>query len=144
MFDFTPQVRLCLFIGGLGGAVLRPLPGQQLVTRDQALAAALARGGRAALGRADTALAAGVLQAARAYPNPTVAATYTQDPPQYHYLADVTLDLPWLRAARIGAASASHAAARWGFALERELIRFDTDTVYTRALAALAHGRLPS
>src|SRR5690349_998606 len=128
--------------GALGCALVRPLPAQQLVTRDQAVAAALVRGGRAALGRADTALAAGVLQAARAFPNPTFVATYTKDPPQYHYIADLTLDLPWLRSARIGAAASAHDAARWSFALEGALIRFDTDTVYTRALAALAHARL--
>ncbi|PYP35746.1 MAG: hypothetical protein DMD46_11780 [Gemmatimonadetes bacterium] len=138
----TPLIPASVLAGALGCALLRPLPAQQLVTRDQAVAAALARGGRAALGRADTALAAGVLRAARAYPNPTFAATYTKDPPQYHYIADLTLDLPWLRSARIGAASSAHDAARWSFAFERALIRFDTDTVYTRVLAALAHARL--
>src|SRR5438034_313358 len=138
----TPLIPASVLAGALGCALLRPLPAQQLVTRDQAVAAALARGGRAALGRADTALAAGVLRAARAYPNPPFAATYTKDPPQYHYIADLTLDLPWLRSARIGAASSAHDAARWSFAFERALIRFDTDTVYTRVLAALAHARL--
>src|SRR5437667_298321 len=88
----TRLIPASVLAGALGCALLRPLPAQQLVTRDQAVAAALARGGRAALGRADTALAAGVLRAARAYPNPTFAATYTKDPPQYHYIADLTLD----------------------------------------------------
>src|SRR5213080_2503587 len=80
-----------------------PLPAQQPaqpVTRAQAVAAALTRGAPAAFGRADTAAAAGALRAARLYPNPSLAASYTKDVPHYHLLADVALDLPWLRAAR--------------------------------------------
>ena len=57
-------------------------------------------------------------------------------------IADLPLDLPWLRAARIGAAAAARDAARYGFAFERAAIRFDVDTTYTRALAALARARL--
>src|SRR6266545_2126877 len=67
---------------------------QQPVTRADAVTAALARGGRAAIGRADT------------------------------------------------TAAAAQDAARYGFAFERAAIRFDVDTTYTRALAALAWARL--
>src|SRR5438132_392856 len=122
-----------------------PLPAQQPaqpVTRAQAVAAALTRGAPAAFGRADTAAAAGVLRAARLYPNPSLAASYTKDLPHYHVLADLALDLPWLRAARVGAAASARDAARNGFAFGRAAIRFDVDTTYTRALAALAHARL--
>src|SRR5439155_23432486 len=97
----------------------RMLAAQQPVTRADAIAAALGRGARAALGRADTAAAAAVLHGARLYPNPSVAATYTKDTPHYHVIADVPLDLPWLRGARIGAAAASRDAARYGFPFER-------------------------
>ena len=121
---------------------LRPLCAQRPVTRAQAVDAALTRGARAALGRADTALAAGVLGAARAFPNPSLAATYTKDVPHYHYIADLALDLPWLRAPRIGAAAAARDAARYSFAFERAAIRFDVDTTYTHALASAAHARL--
>src|SRR5947209_9300713 len=114
----------------------------QPVTRAQAVAAALARGAPAAFGRADTAAAAGVLRAARLYRNPSLAASYTKDLPHYHVLADLALDLPWLRAARVGAATSARDAARNGFAFGRAAIRFDVDTTYTRALAALAHARL--
>src|SRR5216117_2669037 len=69
---------------------------QQPVTRADAVAAALARGARAAFGRADTAAAAAVLHGARLYPNPALAATYTKDVPHYHVIADLSLDLPWL------------------------------------------------
>ena len=115
---------------------------QQPVTRADAVTAALARGGRAAIGRADTTAAAAVLHTARLYPNPALAATYTKDVPHYHLIADLPLDLPWLRSARIGAAAAAQDAARYGFAFERAAIRFDVDTTYTRALAALAWARL--
>jgi len=123
-------------------ALYGPLAAQQPVTRDQAVAAALARGGRAALGRADTAAAAGVARSARAFPNPTLVATYTKDAPQHHAVVDLPLDLPWLRAARIGAAEAARDAARYDFAFTRAAIRFDVETTYTRALAAAAHARL--
>src|SRR5213594_108041 len=120
-----------------------PTPGSaQAVTRVQAVAAALSRGARAALGRADTAAARGFARSARAFPNPTVAASYTKDAPQYHAILDLPLDLPWLRAARIGAAESQRAATRYGFAFERATIRFEVDTAYTHALAAAAQARL--
>jgi cobalt-zinc-cadmium efflux system outer membrane protein len=118
------------------------LSAQQPVTRAQAAAAALARGARSAFGRADTAAAAGVLRTARLYPNPMATASYSKDVPHYHFLADLPLDLPWIRSARIGAAASARDAARYGFAFERAAIRFDLDTTYTRALAARARARL--
>jgi cobalt-zinc-cadmium efflux system outer membrane protein len=119
-----------------------PLRAQAPVTRAGAITAALERGPRAAFARTDTAAAAGVLHGARLYPNPSVAASYTKDVPHYHVLGSIPLDLPWLRAARIGAARWARDAARYGFAFERAAIAFEADTVYTRALAALAHARL--
>ena len=115
---------------------------QQPVTRAQAVAAALARGARAALGRADTAAARGVVRAARAFPNPTFSWTYTKAVPQYHAIVELPLDVPWLRAPRIGAAAFERDAVRYGFAFERARIRFDAETSYTNALAAAAHARL--
>src|SRR3989440_6608332 len=111
-------------------------------TRAQAVAAALERGARAALGRADTAAARGVVRAARAFPNPAFSATYTKAVPQYHAIVDLPLDVPWLRAPRIGAAEFERDAVRYGFAFERAAIRFDAETSYTHALAAAAHARL--
>ena len=115
---------------------------QQPVTRAQAVAAALARGTRAAFGRADSAAAAGALHGARLYPNPLLSATYTKDVPHYHVIADLPLDLPWIRAARIGAAASARDAVRYDVAFERAAIVFDVDTAYTRALAARAHAQL--
>jgi cobalt-zinc-cadmium efflux system outer membrane protein len=128
----------CLWAVALAG----PLRAQAPVTRAGAITAALERGPRAAFARTDTAAAAGVLHGARLYPNPSVAASYTKDVPHYHVLASIPLDLPWLRGARIGAARWARDAARYNFAFERAAIAFEADTVYTRALAALAHAGL--
>ena len=135
-------LRLSALVVGLDGAATVSLAAQHPVTRAAAIEAALARGARAAFGRADTAAAAGLLRGARAYPNPSFAATYTKDVPRYHYIADVSLDLPWLRSARIGAAAAARDATGFGFAFERAAIRFAVDTTYTHALATAAHARL--
>src|SRR6266404_9968736 len=118
------------------------LAGQQAVTRADAVAAALARGARVALARADTTAALGAARAARAFPNPTVSGSYTKDTPNYHAVGELPLDLPWLRGARIGAAEAARDAVRYRFAFERAAIRFDVDTTYTRGLAAALHARL--
>jgi cobalt-zinc-cadmium efflux system outer membrane protein len=118
------------------------LAAQQQVTRADAVAAALARGARVAIGRADTTAALGVARTARAFPNPTVSGSYTKDTPNYHALSDLPLDLPWLRSPRIGAAESARDAARYRFAFERAVIRFDVDTTYTRGLAAALHARL--
>ena len=118
------------------------LVAQQQVTRADAVAAALARGARVALARADTTAALGASRAARAFPNPTVSGSYTKDTPNYHALGELPLDLPWLRGARIGAAESARDAARYRFDFERAAIRFDVDTTYTRSLAAALHARL--
>src|SRR5216684_6151391 len=115
-----PAIALC-------GAPAVSLSAQQPVTREQAVAAALARGARAAFGRADTAAASGALHAARLYPNPTALGSYSRDVPHYHVTADLPLDLPWIRSARIGAAASARDAARYGFAFERAAIRFDVE-----------------
>jgi len=112
------------------------------VTRAEAVAAALAGGARAAIGRADTTAALGAVRTARAFPNPTVSGSYTKDPPNYHALGDLPLDVPWVRAPRIGAAEAARDAARNQFAFDRAAIVFDVDTTYTRTLAAAMHARL--
>ena len=118
------------------------LAAQQPVTRADAVAAALAGGARAALGRADTTAALGAVRTARAFPNPTVSGSYTKDPPNYHALGDLPLDVPWVRAPRIGAAEAARDAARNQFAFDRAAIVFDVDTTYSRTLAAAMHAQL--
>src|SRR5256714_8705103 len=133
---------LSVLATGLCACATTSLSAQQPVTRAQAAAAALARGARAAFGRADTAVAGAMLHGARLYPNPTAAASYTKDLPHYHVGAALPLDLPWTRRARLGAAASARDAARYGFAFERAAIRFDVDTTYTRALASFARARL--
>jgi cobalt-zinc-cadmium efflux system outer membrane protein len=118
------------------------LVAQQQVTRADAVAAALVRGARVAIARADTTAALGAARTARAFPNPTVSGSYTKDTPNYHALAELPLDLPWLRSPRIGAAESARDAARYRFAFERAAIRFDVDTTYTRSLSAALLARL--
>src|SRR2546427_2019639 len=62
-------------------------------------------------------------------------------PPRSTLFPYTTLFRSWIRSARIGAAASAQDAARYGFAFERAAIRFEVDTKYTRALAALARAR---
>lgn len=112
------------------------------VSRADAVAFALAHGPRVATARADSAAAYGDLAAARAFANPSFSATYTKSVPRYHYIFDIPIDWPWLRAPRVGAAGAGAEAARARFTFEVAAVRFDADTAYTVALAAQAHARL--
>jgi cobalt-zinc-cadmium efflux system outer membrane protein len=116
--------------------------GPREISRADAVTAALAHGPRAALARADSAAARSDLAAARAFANPTVSATYTKSIPRYHYLLDIPVDWPWVRAPRVGAARAGAEAEGARYAFEVAAVRFDADTAYTVALASLAHARL--
>jgi outer membrane protein, heavy metal efflux system len=113
---------------------------QEAVTRDDVIAAALSRGLRAALARSDSATAAGALRTARAYPNPTFTATYTKDVPQYHAVADFPIDLAHQAKGASARAALDAATARYTF--ERAAVRFEADTLYTRALDVASHARL--
>jgi outer membrane protein, heavy metal efflux system len=115
---------------------------QQPVTREQVVQAALARGPRVTLAATDTAAARAGLMTARAFQNPTVTASYSKDVPQYHASIDLPLDLPWLRSARIRAASEARVSAQSRFAFERASARFDAEVAYTKALGAAAQARL--
>jgi cobalt-zinc-cadmium efflux system outer membrane protein len=126
---------MCLLVATAASA-------QQPVTRAEAVAAALHRGARVAVGRADTVAALGAARTARAFPNPTVSGSYSKDTPNYHALGDLPLDLPWLRSSRIGAAESARDATRYRFAFERAAIRFDAETTYTRSLAGALLARL--
>ncbi|MFN2604176.1 MAG: TolC family protein [Gemmatimonadaceae bacterium] len=115
---------------------------QQVVSRSDAIAAALSRGARLALARADTAAARAQLATAGAFTNPSLAATYTKSVPQYHVTLDLPIDFPGVRGTRVASAKASLLAAQYRFRFERAAIILDADTTYTRAQAALAHARL--
>jgi cobalt-zinc-cadmium efflux system outer membrane protein len=82
------------------------------------------------------------LIAARALPNPTLAASYTKDQPPYHASLEFPIDFPWLRGPRVGSATAARTAAQYHFAFQRAAVALDADTTYTRALAAREHARL--
>jgi cobalt-zinc-cadmium efflux system outer membrane protein len=112
------------------------------VSRADAVAAAATHGPRLAIARADTAAAAAQLQTARAWQNPTLSATYSKATPQYHYVFELPLDLPYQRRPRVGAATASQRAAQYRFAWEQAAVQMEADTTYTRALAARAIAEL--
>jgi cobalt-zinc-cadmium efflux system outer membrane protein len=123
-------------------AAPRVVAAQQPVTRAQAEAAAIARGPLVALAAADTAGARAALIMAREFENPVVSASYSKDPPQYHATVDLLLDFPWLRSARIRAATEASRSAVLTFRFQRASARFDADVAYTQALGAAAHARL--
>jgi cobalt-zinc-cadmium efflux system outer membrane protein len=114
----------------------------QSVTRTTAIAAAIARGPRVAIARADSATARAELARARQFDNPTLALSFTKDAPQRHVGLDLPLDFAWWRNPRIAAAQAGLTAATLKYTYEREVVAFDADTIYTVALAAAARARL--
>jgi cobalt-zinc-cadmium efflux system outer membrane protein len=126
---------LLLAAAGAAGA-------QQPLSRSQAIDAALARGPRLAVARADTLAALAQLLTARALPNPSLSATYTKDAPQYHIIAGIPLDLGGIRSSRIQSAESARQAAALRYRYDRAAIIFDADTTYTHALAAVAHAQL--
>jgi outer membrane protein TolC len=115
---------------------------QTRVTRADAVSAAVARGPRLAIARADSAAARANLMLARQFENPALGLSFTKSAPQQHVSFDVPLDYPWLRGARIGSARASLGAATYRYAFERGAVAYDADTTYTRAQAAFAKARL--
>lgn len=115
---------------------------QQVVTRSTAIDAALARGARLAVARADTAVAAAQVISAGALPNPNLAASYTKAVPQIHVTLEMPLELAGQRGLRLGSAKAAQLAAQYRFRFERAAIVLDADTTFTRAQAALAHAVL--
>jgi cobalt-zinc-cadmium efflux system outer membrane protein len=123
----------------LSAAVARS---QQPVTREQAIESAVARGARSAVARADTLVAAAQLITARSWENPSLAASYSKDLPNYHAIVDFPLDITGLRGTRVRAAQASRLASQYRFEFERAAAALDADTSYTRALAALERVRL--
>src|ERR687885_451116 len=112
------------------------------MTREQAVQGALTRGVRLGVVRADTAVAFGELLTARAFPNPTLSASYSKSIPRYHVTAELPLDYTWLRGTRVGSAQAARQAAQYRFQFERAAVALDADTTYTQVLVALAQARL--
>ena len=115
---------------------------QQPITRQQAVEAAVTRGARAAVARADTLVGAAQLLSARQFDNPSLSASYSKSTPNYHEIVDLPLDISGARSARIRSAEALRLASQYRFQFERAAAVLDADTTYTRALAAFEHLRL--
>jgi cobalt-zinc-cadmium efflux system outer membrane protein len=118
------------------------LAGQQPITRQQAIDAAISRGARAAVARADTLVGAAQLISARQWENPSLAFTYSKSVPNYHEILDLPLDITGARSARIRAAQATRLASQYRFKFERAAAALDADTTYTRSVASLEHLHL--
>jgi cobalt-zinc-cadmium efflux system outer membrane protein len=117
-----------------------PIAGQVTpMTRAGAVAAALERGARLAVARADTAIAGAQLIGPGAVPNPGLAAIYSESHPNYHFVVDIPIDLPPFRSGRVHPAIVALEAARLRFQFTRGTIGLDADTTYTRTLAAREH-----
>ncbi len=112
-----------------------PAQAQRPVTLRQAIDAALAAP-RIAVARADSAAARAQVRVAHAFPNPTFVYDYTTDPPHNHLIPEQPLEYPWVRAARIRAASTGASAAAYLLAAERAAVRHDVEISYTQAAAA--------
>ena len=115
---------------------------QQPITRQQAIDAAVTRGARSGVARADTLVGAAGVASARQWENPSVSLTYSKSLPTYHEILDFPLDISGARSARIGAAQAARLASLYRFHFERAAAALDADTTYTRSVAALAHLQL--
>lgn len=114
----------------------------QPLSRADAVARALGASPRGVVLAADTLVAAGRLAAARAYPNPIAAATYSRSAPQRHVVLDIPMDLPYVRGPRVRAAQAAATGARFTFLAARAALELDADTLYTRAQGAALLARL--
>ncbi|HEY5086807.1 MAG TPA: TolC family protein, partial [Gemmatimonadaceae bacterium] len=120
-------------------AILNAIPtlgAQEPLTRAEAIQMALGASVRVTSISADTLAAAARLRTAQAYPNPSVTASYSRDVPQDHILFSVPLDLPGIRDARVRAAEAGRASARFSFIAARASIELNVDTMYTTAQGA--------
>lgn len=115
---------------------------QRPVTLEQAIESALSLGPRIALLRADSLAAAARIATARAYPNPTFSPAYTKSPPQYHLELEQPFEYPFLRAARIRAATLGAGGAAFLAAAERATIRYEVEVAYANAAAGLLIRRL--
>jgi cobalt-zinc-cadmium efflux system outer membrane protein len=131
-----------LLAGAASGQSLPQSTDRQPLTREAAIRAALTNGPRLGIARADSGAARAELLAARALQNPSLAATYTKDVPQYHLQLEIPVDYPWVRSRRIRSAREMQTAAATRFVFDRAVVALDADTTYTRALAARARAEL--
>ena len=112
------------------------------ITRDSAVALALAHGSRAAIANADSRAASARVRRAGMLGNPLLTTSYSKAVPQYHASIDFPLDFLTLRSLRIASARSANEAAQLRLAFERAAVRLDVDTSYTIAAARRARAAL--
>ncbi len=138
MTTVTSRFGVLALLAGSWGVVRAQAP----VSRRAAVAAAQQHGSRLAVARADSLSAEAQRRLARAFPNPSLSLTYSKAVPTQHAIVELPLDVPWLRSPRVQAADLTAQAARARFVYERAAIRFEAESLYTRAAQAQAHFRL--
>ena len=117
-------------------------PAAQSLTRGEAVRLALSHGSQAALAAATARISQAELARARALSNPTLLTSYSKAVPQYHAIVDLPLDFLTARSLRVASAQSASAAAHDQLALDRALVAWVVDTLYTRAVTAAAHATL--
>src|SRR5262245_12893421 len=100
------------------------------LSRSEAIQAAIDRGARLLVARADTAVANAGFIAATARPNPSLSTSYSKSVPQYHVAFDIPIDFPWQRQLRVRAAALGVQAADLHYQFVRATLALDADTTY--------------
>lgn len=140
----TAGVRACAVVAAIAAG--RPAQAQRAasppLTREAAVTLAVSRGAQAALASADARVAYAALLTARAYPNPTLTTSYSKAVPQYHATVDLPFDYLTLRPLRVASALSASQAADYRLAFARASVRFDVETLYTRASTTAARAVL--
>ena len=115
---------------------------QRAVTLQEAVDAALTHGPRLSIVRADSLAAAARVLSARAYPNPTASLSYSKSAPRYHIELEQPFDYPFVRNARIRAATMGAQAAAYMATADRAALGYDVDIAYSNAAAGLLIRKL--
>lgn len=117
---------------------VRPLhpQGPTRLTRDDAIATALASSPTIARAAADTLRARGGVDAARLLEDPSLLGSWSKSAPRWHVEVEWPLGLLGPRGAAIAAAMARRTVATVGWEATRATVALAADTAYTMAVAA--------
>ena len=133
---------LGLVVTLLASVAASSLQAQTPVTLAAAADAAIRRGPSVVLATVDAAAGAARVRGARAVTNPTLSASYTDNPPHQHTDLALPLDFVFLRSLRVRAAERDADAAHLRLAYEQAAARFRVTETYARSAAAAARATL--